>query len=59
VSSRARLSFDCVADQLSVHDVGQAAFQAAHGFIVIFAFGSFPQVIRPAGGIEADLGEGQ
>jgi hypothetical protein len=49
---------DCVADQLSVHDVGQAAFQAAHGFVVIFAFGSFPQVIGPAGGVVADLGEG-
>ena len=58
MSSRARLLCDCVADQLSVHEVGQAAFQAAHGFVVIFAFGSFPQVIGPAGGIVADLGEG-
>ena len=58
MSSRARLLFDCVADQLSVHDVGQAAFQAAHGFVVIFAFGSFPQVVGPAGGIVADLGDG-
>jgi hypothetical protein len=58
VSSRARLLFDCVADQLSVHDVGQAAFQAAHGFVVIFAFGSFPQVVAPAGGVVADLGDG-
>ena len=58
MSSRARLLFGCVADQLSVHDVGQAAFQAAHGFVVIFAFGSFPQVVGPAGGIVADLGDG-
>ncbi len=58
MSSRARLLFECVADQLSVHDVGPAAFQAAHGFVVIFAFGSFPQVVAPAGGIVADLGDG-
>ena len=58
MSSRARLLCDCVGDQLSVHEVGQAAFQAAHGCVVIFAFGSFPQVIGPAGGIVADLGEG-
>ena len=51
MSSRARLLFDCVADQLSVHDVGQATFQAAHGFVVIFAFGSFPQVVGPAGAL--------
>jgi hypothetical protein len=50
--------FSGSADQLSVHDVGQAAFQAAHGFVVIFAFGSFPQVVGPAGGIVADLGDG-
>src|ERR1700741_3333011 len=48
----------CVADQLSVHDVGQAAFQAAHGFVATLAVGSFPQVVGPSGGIVADLGEG-
>jgi hypothetical protein len=41
-----------------VRDVGRAAFQAAHGFVVNFAFGSFPQVVGPAGGIVADLGDG-
>jgi hypothetical protein len=50
--------FVCVADELSVHDVGQAPFQTPQGFVVTFALRSLPQVVGPARGVLADLGDG-
>ena len=41
-----------------MHQVGEAPFQTPHGFVVSFALGSFPQVVGPAGGVLADLGDG-
>jgi hypothetical protein len=58
VSSRARLLCVCVMDQPSIHQVGEAPFQTPHGFVVTFALGSFPEVVGPAGGVLADLGDG-
>ena len=56
MSSRACLSFGCV--EPSIYQVGEAPFQTPHGFVVAFAFGSFPQVVGPARGVLADLGDG-
>ena len=48
----------CVAEQLSVDEVGEAPFQAPHSFVVTLALGSFPQVVGPARGVLANLGDG-
>jgi hypothetical protein len=47
-----------VADHGPVDDIGKASFQAAHGFFVGLARGSFPLVVVPARGRSFDLGHG-
>src|ERR1051326_8726626 len=59
VSSRTRLARGgCVADHLPVDDVGQAAFEGAHGFHRGLALGEPAPVAGAAFGVVAELDDG-
>src|SRR5215813_1698553 len=58
VPSRARLPCPVVEDHLVVDDVGQAAFEGAHGFPGCFAGGDFAVVVGAAFGGVAELDDG-
>src|SRR5947209_9270405 len=49
--------FAGIAQQLAVDQVGEPAFEAAHGFFVALAFGSFALVVVTPGALAADLAE--
>jgi hypothetical protein len=42
-------------DELAVDDVGQPAFQAAHGFFMAFTGAALAQVVVAASTVAADL----
>lgn len=58
MSSRTRPHSDGVVDHLPVDHVGQAAFEAAHGFHRGLAGGEFAPVVAAAFGVMAELDDG-
>jgi hypothetical protein len=58
VSSRACPKSGCVADELSVDDVGEASFEAAQRFSVALSGSAFSSVVGPPRGLTGDLSDG-
>ena len=52
-----RVAVLSIGDQASVHDVGQASFEAAQGFPAGLPFGAFALVVGASLGLVTDFGD--